>query len=319
MKLTSLCFWLLLFGQVTLAQSRVILDTDIDSDVDDVEALGMLHTLVDQKKINLLGVIVTSEDPYAPTCVDALNTWFGRPGLPIGFLKNQKELVHQPRYKYTKEISQEFPHRLKSHEEAEDAVKLYRKLLSGSPDRSVYVVTIGHLSSWQQLLQSGPDQFSPLSGKELAEKKLAQWLCMGGLFPAGKEANFYYPDPASTVYSLQVWQKPVVFCGWEIGKQITTGGAYLKSKLSANSPVYRAYELYNGFAGRPSWDQVAVFLLLEESKKYFDTVKTGYCHVNADGTNEWRASPDSQHEYLIFKPGIDPGEIAVLMDNMMVR
>jgi hypothetical protein len=51
---------------------------------------------------------------------------------------------------------------------------------------------------------------------------------MGGLFPAGKEANFFRPDPLSTVYSLANWKRPVVFAGWEIGKDVITGGQYLR-------------------------------------------------------------------------------------------
>src|SRR5687768_16875818 len=97
------------------SQVRIILDTDIDSDVDDVEAVAMVHTLAEQKKVDLLGIIVTSEDPYAPLCVSALNKYYGRSKLPVGFLKDQKEIAHRPRYKYTKEISEEFPRRLKSH------------------------------------------------------------------------------------------------------------------------------------------------------------------------------------------------------------
>lgn len=302
------------------AQVRIILDTDIDSDVDDVEAVAMVHALADQKKINLLGVIVTSDDPYAPLCVSALNKYFGRPTLPVGFLKNQQEIIHRPRYKYTKQISEEFGHRLQSHEQAPDAVSLYRKLLSKSPDSSVVIITIGHLSSLQQLLKSGPDKNSPLSGKELVEKKVSKWLCMGGLFPAGKEANFYAPDPLSTVYCLQHWRKPVVFAGWEIGKNVLTGGKYLQDNLSPNSPVYRAYQLYNNFAGRSSWDQIAVFLLLDESKKYFDTVKDGYCHVKEDGSNQWMTDKDSAYqEYLVFKPNADQKELARTLDDMVLH
>ncbi|MBD0255659.1 MAG: nucleoside hydrolase [Cytophagales bacterium] len=313
--------WLFLFCWLPLlgyGQPNVILDTDIDSDVDDVEALAMLHTLADRKQIRLLGVIVTSEDPYAPTCVSAINGYFGRPKLPIGFLKNQPALVHQPRYKYTQQISEEFPRRLTSHEKAADAAGLYRKLLSNSPDGSVVIVTIGHLSSLQALLQSGPDRHSPLSGPELVARKVDRWLCMGGLFPEGKEANFYSPDPRSTVYCLRHWTRPVTFAGWEVGNKIVTGGAYLKNKLSRRSPVYRAYELYNNFAGRASWDQVAVLLLLEDARKYFDWEEEGYCHVNDDGTNQWRTDRDSPNQaYLRLKADADPAEIAWLMDDMV--
>jgi len=52
---------------------RMILDTDMDSDVDDAGALAMLHTLMDHQIIDLLGIIVTSDDPFAPSCTDAIN------------------------------------------------------------------------------------------------------------------------------------------------------------------------------------------------------------------------------------------------------
>ncbi len=308
----------LCLSSIGLGQYRVILDTDIDSDVDDVEALAMLHALADGRKISLLGVVVTSDDPYAPLCASAINTYFGRPRLPVGFLKKKPKLTNHSHY--TGQISAEFSHSLKSHEEAEDATILYRKLLAKSPDGSVVIITIGHLSSLKNLLQSEPDKYSGLSGKELVKKKVAKWLCMGGNFPAGpKKANFYRPDPASTVYCVREFPKPVVFAGWEVGIKIKTGGEYLKNKLSPKSPVYRAYELYNNFAGRASWDQVAVFMLLPEASQYFTNVTEGYCQISEDGSNKWLTDRDSNQEYVIFKPGIDYNQIARLLDDLAGR
>ena len=143
---------------------------------------------------------------------------------------------------------------------------------------------------------------------------------MGGLFPAGKEANFFKPDPLSTVYCVQQWKKPVVFAGWEIGKNVITGGQYLKDKLSPSSPVYRAYQLYNNFAGRSSWDQIALFLLLEESKKYFDMVDDGYRHVKEDGSNKWMTDKDNPYqEYLVLKPNANLEELAKMLDDMVIN
>jgi purine nucleosidase len=42
----------------------VILDTDMDSDVDDVGALAMLHAYERQKRAHILGIIVTSDEKY---------------------------------------------------------------------------------------------------------------------------------------------------------------------------------------------------------------------------------------------------------------
>jgi hypothetical protein len=142
---------------------------------------------------------------------------------------------------------------------------------------------------------------------------------MGGQFPEGKEANFYRPDPGSTVYCLKEWDKPVIFAGWEVGEKIKTGKDYLKSKLSSTSPVFRAYQLYNDFKGRSSWDQVAVFYLLKEFNKYFQTVTDGYCQVSEDGSNKWLLERDGNHEYVEFKQDVDYDEIARMMDDMVCK
>ena len=66
---------------------KIIFDTDVGGDVDDAGALAVLHALADRKEIEILaiGVVIGHEDavPY----VDAVNTWYGRPDLPIGTIK----------------------------------------------------------------------------------------------------------------------------------------------------------------------------------------------------------------------------------------
>ena len=307
-------FWLPLF---VVAQQRVIVDTDIDSDVDDAGTLVMLYTLHKQHKINLLGTVVTSDDPFAATCVSAFNAYYGMKKLPLGFLEGQPFLKNHSRY--TRQISGEFPHDLASWKEAETATNTYRKLLAGSPDHSVIILTIGHLSSLQKLLQSPADQFSPLSGKQLVEAKVQKWYCMGGLFPEGKEANFSRPDPASTVYCLGNWTKEVVFCGWEIGRQIVTGDSALRAKLTSGQPMYRAYELYNNFDGRASWDQVTAFLLTDQAAGYFELDNAGHCQLEADGSNRWIPGKSGNQFIVKFKPGADPLKVASLITDLMLE
>src|SRR5690348_15323627 len=67
----------------TLAPVKVIFDTDIGNDVDDVLALSMLHALQTRGDCELLAVTITKPDDLAGPFVDALNTFYGRPGLPI--------------------------------------------------------------------------------------------------------------------------------------------------------------------------------------------------------------------------------------------
>jgi inosine-uridine nucleoside N-ribohydrolase len=295
---------------------NVIFDTDMDSDIDDVGALAMLYHLQKQGLIHLSGVIVTSDDPYAPTCVSAINHFYGYADMPVGFPENQPGLTNHSRY--TKQLSEEFPRKLQQWEDAPAATATYRKLLAGSADNSVIIVTVGHLSSLQNLLRSQPDAYSPLDGKALINAKVQKWYCMGGQFPEGKEANFYRPDPASTVYCLAHWEKEVVFSGWEIGQNIITGTEELKTALPVNHPVYRGYELYNQFAGRSSWDQTAVLLLTAQAQDFFEFENHGKCIVRPDGSNYWEAGAQGNHYFLKFKEDTNLSDISRLITNLML-
>ena len=63
---------------------RIILDTDMGDDCDDVGALFILHGAVERGKANLLATMgCASADAIAPA-LDAINTWFGRPEIPVG-------------------------------------------------------------------------------------------------------------------------------------------------------------------------------------------------------------------------------------------
>jgi inosine-uridine nucleoside N-ribohydrolase len=281
--------------------------------VDDVGALAMLHTLADHDVVDILGVIVTSDDKYAPLCTEAINHYFNRPDIPIGVEKGIKLREFS---KYTKEISEEFKHRLSSYEDAEDATTLYRRLLSAQPDSSVVIITIGHLTNLRNLMESKPDQYSNLSGMDLIKKKVKLWSCMGGTFPEGKEANFYRPDPGSTKTAVENWPVQVVFAGWEIGNDIITGAEFLQKSLPHESPVWRAYQLYNNFQGRQSWDQASILYAISSTNNYWNINKEGYCLVKEDGSNKWIKGKSSNHAYLQEK--MDPKEVAKIIDALMV-
>lgn len=307
-------FFLCAFATISNAQShKVILDTDIDSDVDDVGALAMLHTLADHKVVDILGVIVTSDDLHAAQCTDAINHYFKRGNIPIGV---EKGIALKSFSKYTKQISEEFKHQLESAEDAEDATSLYRRLLSAQPDSSVIIITIGHLTNLRNLMESKADEYSDLSGIELIKKKVKLWSCMGGMFPEGKEANFYRPDPESTKIAVEKWPVKVVFAGWEIGNEIITGADFLKKSLPEHSPVWRAYQLYNNFQGRQSWDQASILYAVSSSEDYWDLNEEGRCVVMTDGSNTWKSGERSNHSYLIQK--MNPKEIAKIIDALMV-
>lgn len=302
------------FNSSITGTKRVILDADMDSDVDDAGALSLALNMHKEGVIDLAAVVITSDDPYAPVCADAINTFFGFPEIPVGFLAYPPDLNNHSRY--TRQLATEFPSGLNSWKDAESGIMLYRRILEESPDDSVAIVTVGHLSTLMGLLRSQPDEISGMSGPELIRRKADIWICMGGRYPDGKEANFYRPDPYSTSYCIDHWEREAVFYGWELGNQVITGGSRLKEMLYPAHPVYRAYELYNNFAGRASWDQLALLELTQHSESLFKYVR-GFVRVAPDGSNTWETNDSGNHRYVKFHPSADPARIAKYIDNLM--
>ena len=66
------------------SRSRLIFDTDICGDCDDVLALGMIHALQSRGLCRLLAVTISVDHELAAPFVDAVNTFYERGDIPIG-------------------------------------------------------------------------------------------------------------------------------------------------------------------------------------------------------------------------------------------
>jgi len=138
-------------------------------------------------------------------------------------------------------------------DDALDAAILYRQVLAAQADGTVVMVSVGQLTNFKNLLITGPDGFSDLTGVQLVGRKVSTWVCMGGKIPEGREANFVNDGPAAE-YAVGNWPTPIVFSGYEIGKAILTGARLRDNPTS--SPTRRAFELYNGLRRKATFDPV---------------------------------------------------------------
>ncbi|MGF1584296.1 MAG: nucleoside hydrolase [Bacteroidales bacterium] len=293
----------------------IILDTDMESDVDDVGALAMLHALADFGETEILGVIVCAKNPWSLLCADRINTYFNRPDIPLGQLKGpgvDRESL------YARQIAEEFPGTLQSSEDAPDAVSQYRGILASQPDNSVIILSIGYLTNLRDLVLSGPDRISDLSGRDLVEQKVRFWVCMGGQFPDGREANIRWDTPAS-IEALDSWPTEIIFSGWEIGL-MDTGDQI--TDLPESNPVRKSYELF-GRIPHKNWDQVAGLYAVRgldngPASEYWQLSEPGKILIeSAEGRNEWEESPEGSHRYLI-QVGSDK-DIAREIDALMMH
>lgn len=299
----KLFFILLLIVVISSCQTQkedvitVIFDTDMESDVDDVGALAMLHALADNNEIKILSVISCAKNPWSIVCADRINNYFNRGDIPLGQL-NKPGVDRES--KYAQQIATEFPGSIESSNDAFDAVELYRKTLASQPDNSVTIITVGYLTNLRDLLSSNSDKYSKLSGRDLVKQKVRKWICMGGMFPEGREANIRWDTDAS-IEVVENWPSEIVFSGWEIGN-LDTGDDI--RNLPDSSPIKRAYELY-GRIPHKSWDQVATLYAIksyegENSSSYWKLSELGRIVIDKnDGSNTWEDDENGSHRYLI--------------------
>ncbi len=295
----------------------IILDTDMESDVDDVGALAMLHALADRGEAEALGVVMSAKNPHATLTADRVNTYFGRPDLPLGQLKG--EGVDRGS-RYAQQVAEEFPGELETAGDAPDAVEVYREILSAQPDDSVVIVTIGYKTNVRDLLFSEPCEHSELDGRELVDQKVRLWVCMGGHFPEGREANIRW-DAQASVEAIEAWPTEIIFSGWEIGTPIMTANEL--HELPEDSPVRRSYELFNNLQPHHSWDQAALLYAVRglddgPAADYWDFSEPGRIVIDPeDGSNTWEADPEGTHRHKIERR--DPGLIADEIDELMMH
>ena len=68
----------------------VIFDADMSSDIDDIGALATLHALADLGECKILGMGVSSTNGGTAETMDVVNTYYGRPDIPIGIRAGTK-------------------------------------------------------------------------------------------------------------------------------------------------------------------------------------------------------------------------------------
>ena len=302
---TIIYFWLLLSPVWMTAQRKtkpvpVIFDSDMGPDYDDVAALTLLHAYADSGYIDILATVASTKYEGVAAVFNVLNTYFKRPGIPIGTPKN-KALELKDFQHWTDTLLLKYPHTINKNAEVPDAVEIYRKMLATQPDGSVTIITVGFLTNLADLLRSGPDNYSSLDGRKLVKKKVKRLVCMAGAFPGGSEFNVRM-DAASSQYVFDNWDGPVIFSGVEIGNKIKTGLPLVNNDAIKESPVKDVYRICIKAAaedvnGRKSWDQTAVVVAIKGHEPWWKA-EPGSIKVAKDGSNTWLQDHSAQH-YLV--------------------
>ena len=295
MKLTILA--LLVLGTSLFAEKpRILFDTDITGDVDDVLALAMCHNLADRGACEFLGVTISKNNPLTASFVDAQNTFSGRPNLAVGVTHDSGAQRRESKYLKLAD-SPDYPHDIKHNDAARDAVDLIRELLDKQPDHSVTIVSVGIASNMANLLRSS-------GGAELIRRKVKCLSLMAGAFAFCNRTNYHLE--ANVINGISYMQTvanewpdevPIVWSGYEIGEALPFPRMAIKHDLNymPHHIVKEAYLLHSGPEhDRPCWDESSVLYAVFPERAYFGLSEPGRVIVLDDGFTRFTAAKNEK-------------------------
>lgn len=291
---------------------KIIFDTDLGGDCDDVMALDLLLACEKMGECSLIGVTYSADAKNSVPCIHAILKQHGRGDVPIGrapIADGTTALSDN----YATQVAQAFAASDSvKYEDAEDAVLLLRKLLASNKQATLCVT--GFLTNIAALLLSPPDDISPLSGAQLVAGKVPELVIMGCSFQnAFPEWNIKCDIPAAqTVMSL--CPVPVVICPFEVGLNMITGAA-MASRGGRNAPDSLSYIVHGSINGRDSWDPATALYAVRGSDRYFEISGTGKCKIDDDGISCFSECGEGLHRFL--QCALPQTEIAAEIDRIV--
>ena len=273
-----------------------ILGTDWWTDCDDVVALRLLARVHKRGEICIKGIGINGCMEYSAASVDGFLASEGVQDIPLGIDLEADDFGRNPPYQ--KRLAP-LAKCCMSNEQAEDAVRLYRRILAAATE-PVEIMEIGYMQVIAGVLESGPDDISDKTGVELFKEKVSKvWMMAGKWTADGEMENNFCRNDRTRIGSekfCRLCPVPVTFLGWEIGFDVITG-----DNLAEGDVLYQALCDHGSPNGRMSWDPMLVMLALigDEAEAGYDAVR-GWARVDVKtGANYFTRDEAGLHQYVV--------------------
>jgi hypothetical protein len=271
-------------------KKKIILDTDMDTDIGDVGAVAVACMLHNLGVIELLGIVVsTNTIDYLPVVVSKICNQYGLGSIPVAKY-NSTPQVGGAASTYNQyaaiAVDSQWPTSLTTSN-IPDALTTYKAILNAQPvANSVHICAIGGLMAVDQLLTDSATLVSQkIKTLHVSAGRYSKAYGTGTNHPPSFEGTYEFNIFGGKIEQIDYWYQPAnrVFQNWptqvnyvdatsfDPGSGIFSGRD-TETKLSANNIVRQCYAQfytkwpYNGPGGTPSigrwiWDQMGLFSL----------------------------------------------------------
>ncbi|MCC5930277.1 MAG: hypothetical protein JJU28_13595 [Cyclobacteriaceae bacterium] len=346
-KLLWICLLSLFLKHPVLAIPKIIFDSDIArvdstgrdiSDIDDLAALTILNALANKKLIEIIAIVTNSRSNKVVEMIDAINTYYNNPGIPIG-LKEGSSWIVEDKNSYARLISGKFKYTQRTID-APSSTELLRKVLSevSKNDTVIYIhadcISTYDFLSIASFLESGADAISPLTGWELLNAKVDKFVSFIPCLPnkgVSDNCPAWSNQPSTDVSKLQYFLDN--YQNSLIGNTTTVQDAHFPTKLweqSDDNPVKIAYQHYYSKTP-PPWhgsneipdsisnygDGLGAFYLLTSNDHLFTQIHKGSFIIDQDSKLRWSETKNREnHRYFYAEPKTRK-ELWVLLDELI--
>jgi len=278
---------------------ELIFDTDFGSDCDDVMALTYLFYAQRHMGVEIKAVTHSQSTPYGVPAIRGCFRFFGENIPEVGKMTGGPMLDHKDRY--CKELSEKFALE-EDYEDVPCAAKVLRKALASCKNKCV-ICAVGHFTNIAALLESKPDEISPLDGVELTKEKCSHFVIMAGKFVEDENGirtqdwNIRWDVPATRTF-FDLSPVPIYVLPSETGRDVVTGECLVR-KYGDSNPLTMSFLLWlKDVKGRSSWDPMTAIYAIEGKREFFSESEKGNITVTDNGTTYFEVSPDGKFVIL---------------------
>lgn len=272
---------------------RLILDTDLGNDIDDVVALCCMYALARKRQIDFRDILISKPHQYSAPYCDFLSRYHGlQPNIGRAPSINLDEADRYVSL-YPFLAGKWYAKPLMLRQDFDPAQDVLRQALTEA-EEPVTMVMIGLSTNLAAFLQDESD-------RELFHNKVERIVIMAGNF-ARKVPEFNIVADLEAFESVLDRSKcEIVFCGWELGNRVRFPFSEMDRLHHAGvfQPLWLSYFAFmDGPHDRPSFDPVTVLYASGQYQHLFGISPPGRVTVSADGSVEFRPDVEGRHRYL---------------------
>ena len=273
---------------------KIILDTDLGCDSDDIGALVILNQLYNQKKVLPLCITSINSHLEPALLIAEINKYYGNQIL-IGMNKCNNYGIDNG---YSVDVVNKF--NISRDKDFPSSIDVIKKVLLAESGK-IDLITVGPLTNIYYFIKN--------YGVELLNEKVDTMYLMAGNFASNTTEWNISEDIEAFLLVLKEFKGKMVFIPFEIGYDVLTA----RNLLNSDTMMGYGYYVHNQ-GPRPSWDPITVYYAITLSDE-FTLSEAGVVSCNEKGVTTF-SKGKGNHYYMLNN--FDKARIEKVLEELMV-